>query len=131
MDSERLQEELELLRSVFPDLDYRCDEEVHWVRIPDYRVPAGWSQQQVEAVFRIPSEVGAAPYAFFVRPALALAEGGSISNYGYPSVTPWGADFGQFSWSPLGPWVPKADIRAGANMLNFARSFADRLAERS
>ena len=41
--------------------------------------------------------------------------------------TPWGDDFAQFSWSPLEPWVPKADIRAGANMLNFARSFAERL----
>ena len=40
-------------------------------------------------------------------------------------------DFAQFSWSPLEPWQPKADIRAGANMLNFARSFADRLKEPS
>ena len=38
-----------------------------------------------------------------------------------------GSDFAQFSWSPLEPWVPKTDIRAGANLLNFARSFAERL----
>jgi hypothetical protein len=71
---------------------------------------------------------GQAPYAFRVRPQLARADGGQPGNYTYPVATPWGADWGQFSWSPL-EWVPRADIRAGANMLNFARSFADRLRE--
>ena len=131
MDAERLQQELELLRTVYPDLVYCHDEDVHWVRIPRYPVPTGWSCSEVEIAFRIPDETGQAPYAFFVRPRLHLAAGGTISNYTEVASTPWGSDFAQFSWSPLEQWLPKAEIRAGANMLNFARSFADRLADLS
>jgi len=58
---------------------------------------------------------------------ITLVGGGTPNNYTAPVSTPWGSDFAQFSWSPLEPWVPKTDIRAGANMLNFARSFAERL----
>ena len=95
------------------------------------RVPDGWfvgeePVAEVEIVFQIP-HVGQAPYAFRTRPVITLVDGATPSNYTAPVSTPWGEDFAQFSWSPLEPWVPKADIRAGANMLNFARSFAERL----
>lgn len=77
-------------------------------------------------VFQIP-QAGQAPYAFRTRPMITLAGGATPSNYTASVSTPWENDFAQFSWSPLEPWVPKANIRAGANMLNFARSFAERL----
>jgi hypothetical protein len=127
---ERLEQELELLRTAYPDLEHRPVDGAHWVRIPSYPVPEGWSHPTVEVAFQIPAQAGQAPYAFCVRPALCLAGGGMPSNYSPTAATPWGGDWTQFSWSPL-QWVPKADIRAGANMLNFARSFADRLAERT
>lgn len=131
MDAERLEQELELLRTGYPDLEYRFVDEAHWVRIPAYPVPDGWFAGEepvaaVEIVFQI-SQAGQAPYAFRTRPPITLVGGGTPSNYSAPVSTPWGNDFAQFSWSPLEPWVPKADIRAGANMLNFARSFAERL----
>jgi len=124
----RVGEELDLLRTAFPDLDYREEGGVHWVRLPSYPVPPGWTPGQVEVCFQIPAMAGQAPYAFRVRPQLVRADGSQPGNYTYPVATPWGAAWGQFSWSPLA-WVPKADMRAGANMLNFARSFADRLRE--
>lgn len=124
----RVHEELELLRTAYPDLDYRDEGGIHWVRIPSYAVPSGWTPGRVEVSFQIPAMVGQAPYAFRVRPHLGRTDGGQPGNYTYPVTTPWGDDWGQFSWSPV-EWVPKADIRAGANMLNFARSFADRLRE--
>jgi hypothetical protein len=135
MDTERLEQELELLRSGYPDLEYRHVDGAHWVRIPAYPIPGGWfvgeeSVAAVEIVFQVP-QAGRAPYAFRVRPVIMLAGGGTPSNYTAPVATPWGNDFAQFSWSPLEPWVPKTDIRAGANMLNFARSFAARLEEPS
>lgn len=43
-------------------------------------------------------------------------------------TTPWGDGWGQFSWSAVA-WVPKEDIRTGANMLDFVRSFEERLGE--
>jgi hypothetical protein len=129
MHVQRVEQELELLRAVYPDLEYRLVDGAHWVRIPSYPVPEGWSYPSVEVAFQVPAQAGQAPYAFWVRPALRLAGGGTPSNYAAAS-TPWGGDWAQFSWSPL-TWTPKADIRADANILNFARSFADRLAERS
>jgi Prokaryotic E2 family E len=127
---EWVEENLVLLRTAYPDLDERFEGGVHWVRIPSYGVPSGiWSVEAVEVAFRIPSQAGEAPYAFWVRPGLTLASGGTINNYAFPASTPWGSDWGQFSFSPAEPWQPKGDIRAGANMLNFARAIADRLRE--
>lgn len=135
MDTERLEQELELLRSGYPDLEYRLVDGAHWARVPAYPVPDGWVAGDepvaaVEIVFEIP-QAGQAPYAFRTRPVITLAGGGTPSNYTAPVSTLWGNEFAQFSWSPLETWVPKTDIRAGANMLNFARSFADRLKELS
>ncbi len=136
MNAERLEQELGLLRTAYPDFEYRPVDGGHWVRIPSYPVSEGWwygevAVTQAEIAFQIPAQAGQAPYAFYVRPAFALAGGAAPSNYTGAATTPWGSDFAQFSWSPLEPWQPKADIRAGANMLNFARSFADRLKEPS
>jgi hypothetical protein len=126
--TDRVEEELALLRSAYPDLEHLQDGDVHWVRIPSYAVPEGWSEEEVEVAVQIPASPGQAPYAFRVRPGLQLVGSGQVNNYTYPVTTPWGDDWGQFSWSPV-EWVPKMDIRAGANMLNFVRSFADRLRE--
>jgi Prokaryotic E2 family E len=131
MDEQRLAEELELLRTAYPELEYRDVGGAHWARIPAYPVPDGWSARSVEIVFQIPVQPGQAPYAFCVRPALQLATGNAPSNYTPTASAPWGGDFAQFSWSPVQQWIPKTDIRQGANMLNFARSFADRLNDRS
>lgn len=136
MEAERLEQELGLLRTAYPDLEYRLVDGAHWVRIPSYPVPEGWSHEEVEVVeaeiaFQIPAQAGQAPYAFYVRPPLTLTDGATPSNYTSTATTPWGSDFAQFSWSPAGPWQAKTDIRTGANMLNFARSFADRLKELS
>jgi hypothetical protein len=130
-DEERKRAELDLLRNVFGDLDIRDDGERTWVRLPSYAVPTGWSEPVVELVFSFPVEVGQPPYAFCVRPAMSLVSGGPVGNYTATATTPWGSDFAQFSWSPLEPWVPQSDVRVGANMLNFALSFATRLAELS
>lgn len=127
----RVGQELELVRSAFAEAEFLEHGGVNWVRIPSYPLPEGFFKQgpQIELAFRIPVQSGEAPYGFWVRPGLELLSGGEIGNYSYPVATPWGADWGQFSWAPMGEWVPKTDIRTGANMLDFARSFATRLKE--
>lgn len=131
MDGPRLAAEIDLLRTRYPDLEHREHAGEQWVRFPSYPVPEGWSHRSAEIAFRIPLEPGQQPYAFFVRPSLTLSSGAAPSNYTVPASTPWGTDFAQFSWAPLEPWIPKADVTAGANMLNFATSFAARLADPS
>jgi hypothetical protein len=124
--SDRANKELELLRAAFGELDY--EPEGHWVRLPAYPVPPGWSASEIEAGFQIPPEVAIAPYGFCVRPGLQLKSGAVPSNYSFPAPTPWGQEWGRFSWSPLS-WQPQAEVERGDNMVHFARSFADRLAE--
>lgn len=123
----RVEQELSLLRAVYPDLEWRPD--TFWVRIPAYPIPGGhWNQDAAEIACRIPPTVGEQPYAFFVRPGLTTVDGREITNYTHPSATVFGDDWGQFSWAPE-TWAPHVDITSGSNMLNFVRSFADRLRE--
>lgn len=120
---------LALLRTAYPDLDHAVFDGVHWVRIPAHPLPELFTVRSAEVAFRIPAQPGEAPYGFWVRPGLTLVSGATINNYSYPTSTGWGTDWGQCSFSPVGAWQPKADVRAGPNMLNFARGIADRLRE--
>lgn len=127
--SERIAQELTMLRICWPDLEYV--EAGHWVRIPRYALPRGiWTVEAVEVAFQIPEQLpGQAPYGFYVRPGLLLAEDNSPpGNYTYPAATPFGDGWGKFSWSPA-EWRPAADPAAGSNMVGFVRSFSDRLRE--
>ena len=40
MEAERLEQELALLRSAYPNLEYRLVDGAHWVQIPAYPVPS-------------------------------------------------------------------------------------------
>jgi len=124
-----VEENLALLRTAYRDLEHLVASGVNWVRIPSYAVPDIFTIRSAEVAFRVPAQPGEAPYGFWVRPGLALAAGGTINNYTFPATTPWGGDWGQFSFSPVGAWQPRSDVRSGANMLNFARAIADRLRE--
>lgn len=123
--SARLAEELALLRTVYPDLEYRADGD--WVRIPAYPLDESvWGIASCEIAFTIPLP-GQPPYAFRVRPGLSV-RGAAPQSYTYPVETPFGPGWGQFSWAPEA-WEPGATVARGANMLRWAQSFAVRLAE--
>ena len=85
------------------------------------------AERRVEVAFQFVLP-GQPPYGFWVRPGLTLATGAAIQNYSYPVETPFGPGWGQFSWSPE-DWSAQEDPRAAGNMLRWARSFAQRLAE--
>jgi hypothetical protein len=129
----RVEEELDLLRRRFEKLEYRTDGQ--WVRLPNYAIPDDlWRPSVIQVAFQIPPQVATAPYAFHVHPlegetaALETITGQAIGNYVYPATTPWGADWGTFSWQ-LEAWQPTTPINDGTTMLDFARSFAGRFAE--
>jgi hypothetical protein len=125
-----IESNLVLLGAVYPDLETRVEGGVQWVRIPRYPVPeAIWSVPEADLAFRIPGNAGEAPYGFWVHPGLSLRTGGAVANYSYPIATPWGADWGQFSFQPEETWQPKAEVTSGVNMVHFARGIADRLSE--
>ena len=126
MDVARIEEEISLLRAWFGDrIDYRP--EGHWVRLRGYQLPDGlWTPSTVEVSFQVPEGIpGQAPYGFHVHPGVALSQGGSVNNYTYPTSNPWGDGWGTFSWA-LEDWRPGARAGDGSNMLEFARSIAER-----
>jgi len=125
--TERIQEELELIRSFFPDLEYR--EQEHWVRIPAYPVPEAWGVTASEVAFKMPPGLpNEPPYGFWVHPPLALPGGGVPTNTSGPIATGFGDGWQQYSWAPE-VWNPAEEVRQGTNMLDFARSIGDRLKE--
>lgn len=126
--SNRMQEELRLLRAQFSDVEYIAAG--HWVLIRNYLIPttpAGWNRSKTDVAFQIPPSPGTAPYGFYVPVGIRF-NGGLPGNYKEPAGNkpPFEGTWGMFSWSPDGDWVPAAEISAGCNMLNWAFGFAQR-----
>ena len=128
--TDRIKQELALLRKHYPNLEYR--EEGRWVRIPSYPLPAGWNGARTDVAFQIKVEHPAAPpYGIYV-PAGLRYNNSVPSNYteNVSPAPPFGGSWGIFSWYPEdGQWRPTADLMTGSNLLNWARSFANRFRE--
>jgi hypothetical protein len=124
---ERIDQEIALLRSRFPELEYWP--EGQWVRIPFYPLPEGWKRNSTEVAFQIPASYPAGPpYGIYV-PAGLLFQGARPDNYNEPAPTqpPFPGSWGIFSWSTIdGQWRATADLSSGYNLMNWVRGFADR-----
>lgn len=74
--TERITKEMEILRSIFPDVEYH-EVDTGWIRVPRYTVQHGsWSQKEVAVCFLVLGGYpGNPPYAFWVSPPLRLAAG--------------------------------------------------------
>jgi hypothetical protein len=126
--NQRIRAELELIRTAHPELEFR-DEDL-WARLPRYPLDSDiWGRAECEVAFLFPTELpGQPPYGFWVRPGLALNSGHTIASYAYPVVTPFGPDWGQFSWAPE-DWKPSQTVTGGTNMLDWVHSFSIRLGQ--
>lgn len=124
---ERLEQELTLIKGHFPAAVLDGD----WFLIPQYRIGVeGWNREITPAAFRAqPGYPGAQPYGIFV-PAGIRYRDALPQNYQEPAgdKPPFPPEaWGLFSWAPEdGQWRPGSDPRTGANLLNFAVSFAAR-----
>lgn len=95
--NDRAWAEARLVASAFPSLEVRPAD--GWARLPDYPVPAGWTDDATEIAFNFPADLpGAAPYAFWIPPALRLARGGQLNN-ATSSTPPFGSEWIQPSWT--------------------------------
>jgi hypothetical protein len=126
--NERIQIEIELVRNAFPELEFRSED--LWARLPRYPLNTDiWGRDECEIAFVFPTGLpGQPPYGFWVRPGLVLSSGLAIASYAFPVVTPFGPDWGQFSWAPE-DWKPSPIVTGGTNMLDWVRSFAVRLGQ--
>jgi hypothetical protein len=125
---ERIEKELELLRQYYPDLEYR-ENGGRWVRIPDYRLRAGWNREATDVAFQIkPGHPTAEPYGIYV-PAGLQYEGQDPDRMNKsPSPTPpFEGTWWLLSWAPeKGEWRPTANLVTGSNLHNWVRGFRQR-----
>jgi len=123
---ERIEKELILLRTTWPDLEYRPDG--RWVRIPGFRLPSGWNIPAVDVAFQIPvGYPGAPPYGIHV-PAGLRFNGQQPTSYTEAVSTPFQGTWGKLSWTPEA-WCPTVDLVTGSNLRNWVFGFADRFRE--
>jgi len=126
---ERIEAELTLLRQRFSEAEYL--ELGHWVRIPSYPLPEGWTWSSTEVAFQIPVDrgyPGTPLYGIYVPSGIRF-EGSQPDNYNEPAGTqpPFPGAWGVFSWTPeSGEWRPTDDLRKGSNLLNWAMGIAVR-----
>lgn len=126
--NKRLTQELELLRSRFPELEYR--QEGRWVLLPHFRAPAGvWDREEIAICFQIPvGHPGQKPYGFYVSPRIFLQSGGVVRNRTDSTEPPFPGEWAKFSWDAP-EWRAAADLRTGSNLLNWVLTFSHRLNE--
>jgi hypothetical protein len=127
---ERINQEIGLLKTRFPDLEYRPDGQ--WIRTPAYPLPSGWNFSATHLAFPIPIEYPiSSPYGIYVPAGIRF--GGQLpNNYAEqaPTQPPFGGVWGIFSWTPQdGVWHATADITKGSNLLNWVLGFQRRFEE--
>lgn len=121
-----VQRQVDLLRAQWPNLSYVDDG--HWVLVPSWELPAGWTPTSVSVAFQIKPAVDQPPYAFYVDSADIKHDGKVPGNWQLAAGVPFAGTWSMFSWSPE-TWVPTANPDHGPNMLAFAQSFGMRFAE--
>lgn len=124
---DRIDSELDLLRTRYPELEYRS--EGRWVRVPMYPLPPGWSRTKTDIAFQIPAQYpGNPPYGFYVPSGLTF-NGQRPNNCTDNNTPPFGGNWMIFSWQPDGGWIPTVDLRSGHNLLNWVIGFRQRFVE--
>jgi hypothetical protein len=125
----RINDEITLLRSAFPDAEL----EGQWVLIKNYPVPPEprWSQPIISVCFQVLiGYPGTPPYGFYVPKGLKCND---TSPLRYTEVIntkpPFAGEWGFFSWQHDNSWFATDKVETGSNLLNFARSFRDRFLE--
>ncbi|MFZ5481112.1 MAG: hypothetical protein ACOZNI_30400 [Myxococcota bacterium] len=128
----RIAAELELLRSVFPDVQH-AESGFHWFLLPKYPMGdiGGWTPQPLPVAFHAQqAHPGTQPYGIYV-PSDVLFQGRPPNNItAAGNHPPFPGSWSIMSWSPQGgQWRPTAEIQRGSNLLNWALGFADRFRE--
>lgn len=130
----RISEELALLRQTFGEVDHAEADGNDWFLIKRYSFPPGWTVNgapvlEGEVIFNANASYPTGdPYAFWTPSELKF-NGQPPNNATEVETTPFGGKCLQFSWAPDGTWSPGSNVEGGSNLVDWAKSFALRLAE--
>lgn len=128
--SDRIAEEVALMRTRYPELEYL--QLGHWVRIPRFRLPAGWGRPEISLAFQFPpSGYPQNPfYGFYVPTGLRF---GSAVPRNFTDPAPAQPPFRDLIWAMFSgnpePWNPSPQIQSGTNGLSWLHSIYARLEE--
>lgn len=126
----RITQEIELLKKEYPDVESKSKDEIVWILIPNFPISQNiWNKDKTSICFQIPSGYpGNPPYGFYVEGELRVKDTEEKpESYEEPAETPFNGTWGKFSWAHDDSWRATADFKSGSNLLNFVRSFPDRL----
>lgn len=128
----RIEQEYALLKKYYPDTIAHEQGESCWFRIPQFPISGDvWDKTHADICFEAKvSYPGTAPYSFYVERGLRARGDNNArpKDYEEPAATPFPGTWGRFSWQHEA-WNPTEDLVSGSNLLNFVRSFPDRLKE--
>lgn len=127
--SDRLSAELDLLRSYYEGVRY-VNERGHWIQIPEYPLPQGWSASAIPVPFEVKeTHPGTPPYGLYVPADLTF--NGQVPNNrnANPPQPPFKGAWALLSWTPEAGWRATSDLRTGSNLLQWARGFSVRFAQ--
>ena len=125
--TERIAQELELVRRTFGELEHSPGG--NWVIIKHLKLPPGWNMSETELLFLIPSGFPLVPPDnFYVHNGLCLASG-SEPGSSTKDQTQAGRAWRMFSWHLDDEWKSHADISLGDNLVTFLLKCLDRLKE--
>ena len=120
----RIEQELALIRSYYPDIEVQEKEGRVWVKKVNYPLPSGWNLEATEVAFNFPPGFpGNPPYGIYVPDSLLFNQKSALT--GCQFTPPFEGNWGMISWTPDGIWKPNVNIVGGTNMLNFLKSFSD------
>jgi hypothetical protein len=121
----RLEAELALLRTRFPDLQF---DPGRWILLPAYHLPQGWTPPVIPIAFSVQASYPATPpYAFCVPEEVRFKEA-VPGNSTAPVSVPFPGSWRQISWTPES-WLPGAEPQTGSNLVQWALGFIQRFQE--
>jgi hypothetical protein len=131
----RVQKEIELLKTKFPNLEFKEERNRTIIIFHDYPLPPGWPTKTTNLAIVIPPGYPITPPDnFYVQPPILTASGATPGSYNLDGTSNGMPGWAWFSFHMRDAenrptWSPSDDVASGDNIMTFLRAVNDRLRE--